>query len=98
MQTHASGLRRSRPMGSAMRSKPPDLTGLTRRNGDLFPRALVFKIIDGRQRLAGHGGPDMPVWGGVFRREAGAWDEAAIEARVQALVDHLERLQTRIGQ
>ena len=51
-----------------MKTRPPDLTLFAARNGGTFPAALVGKIIDGRQPLPGHGGPDMPVWGDAFRR------------------------------
>ncbi len=60
----------------------------------MFPRDLVHRIIDGRQTVKGHGGPGMPVWGDVFTR-AGAPNEAAITARIEALVRYLEGLQAR---
>jgi hypothetical protein len=58
----------------------------------------VFKIIDGREKVAGHGGPDMPVWGDAFQRSVEIRDEAAVAARIQALVDYLQQMQLRSAQ
>lgn len=53
------------PMATILVKAPPDLTGLARRNGGLFPRGAVVFRIDGRDRLAAHGG-EMPIFGGLF--------------------------------
>jgi mono/diheme cytochrome c family protein len=86
------------PLASAMRRKPANLTEIARRHKGVYPGALVFKIIDGRTPVPGHGGPDMPVWGDAFRRSSETTDEASVTRRIQALVDFLETIQARDGQ
>jgi mono/diheme cytochrome c family protein len=54
-----------------LRVAPTDLTRLAARNGSRFPLDAVLGSIDGRRSTRGHGSPDMPVWGEVFRRTAG---------------------------
>jgi mono/diheme cytochrome c family protein len=83
------------PLASAMRRKPANLTEIARRNKGVYPGALVFRIIDGRTPVSGHGGPDMPVWGDAFGRSSETTDEAAVARRIQALVDFLETIQAR---
>jgi hypothetical protein len=55
----------------------------------------VHQIIDGRTKVSGHGGPDMPVWGDAFMRTSDGADEASVQHRINALVDYLETLQAR---
>jgi mono/diheme cytochrome c family protein len=83
------------PLASAMRRKPPNLTEIAKRQKGAYPSDLVFKIIDGRQRVTGHGGPDMPVWGDAFMRTSEASNEESVRARIKALVDYLESIQAR---
>jgi|FEC22Drversion2_1045045.scaffolds.fasta_scaffold00585_17 mono/diheme cytochrome c family protein len=47
---------------------PPDLTGLSARNGGVFPTSKVVFQIDGRDPLLAHGG-DMPLFGEFFQGE-----------------------------
>ena len=78
-----------------MRKKPANLTEIAKRNGGEFPSDLVFRTIDGRQPVRGHGGPDMPVWGDAFERSREAGDQARVKAVIQSLVDYLESIQLR---
>jgi mono/diheme cytochrome c family protein len=95
---HGSSARGDGPLASAMNRKPPNLTEITKRHKGVFPGELVFRIIDGRTKVAGHGGPDMPVWGDAFMRTADTVDEASVRHRIQALVDYLETIQARDAQ
>ena len=63
----------------------------------MFPSELVFKVIDGRQQVRGHGGPDMPVWGDVFTRSRDAGDADRVKAVIDSLVDYLGSIQLRPG-
>jgi mono/diheme cytochrome c family protein len=81
------------PLATELRRPPADLTTIARRNQGVFPREQVYRTIDGRQPVRGHGGPGMPVWGDVFVRTTG--NEAVITARIEALVSYLEGLQAR---
>jgi mono/diheme cytochrome c family protein len=80
-------------LATELRRRPADLTKIARRNKGVFPREQVYRTIDGRQPVRGHGAPGMPVWGDVFVRTVG--NEAVITARIEALVAYLEGLQAR---
>lgn len=78
-----------------LRPKPADLTLLTKNNGGTFPRDMVFKVIDGRQKVSGHGGGDMPEWGPTFLAAVGSDNPDAVTHRINALVDYLETVQVK---
>ena len=92
---HGTSARGDGPLASSMTRKPADLTAIAQRNGGVYPSELVFRTIDGKQPVRGHGGPDMPVWGDAFARarDGGATDK--VRAMIQSLVDYLESVQTR---
>jgi mono/diheme cytochrome c family protein len=81
------------PLTDSLRFQPPDLTLIAKRNGGEFPTEKVFRIVDGRSPVKGHGGPDMPVWGDAFRNADTGYDDAAAKARIKAVVDHLKTIQ-----
>ena len=80
-----------------MRRKPANLTEIAKRNGGVYPSELVFRVIDGRQTVRGHGGPDMPVWGDAFRHTTDGGSEESVRVKIQALVTYLEAIQARQG-
>lgn len=92
---HGTSARGDGPLAASMRRTPPNLTEITKRHKGAFPAELIFKIIDGRQRVPGHGGPDMPVWGDAFMRTSDSTDQNSVRYRIQALVDHLESIQAK---
>ena len=89
---HGESARGDGPLASSMRRRPPNLTEISKRAKGVYPRDLVFQIIDGRTKVPGHGGPDMPVWGDAFLRSADA-DESSVQKRIRSLVDYLEVIQ-----
>jgi mono/diheme cytochrome c family protein len=94
---HGTSARGDGPLADSMRRRPPDLTAIAKRNNDVFPFELVYKIIDGREKVRGHGGPDMPVWGDAFARSAEGGSEEVIRARITDLVKYLEGIQMKSG-
>ena len=94
---HGTTARGDGPLASAMNRKPSNLTEIAKRNGGLYPTELVFKVIDGRQAVRGHGGPDMPVWGDVFTRSRDAGDAERVKAVIESLVEYLGTIQLRPG-
>jgi mono/diheme cytochrome c family protein len=92
---HGSAARGDGPLSSSMRKKPANLTEIAKRNGGEFPTDMVFRTIDGRQPIRGHGGPDMPVWGDAFGKSREAGDADRVKAVIQSLVDYLEAIQLR---
>jgi mono/diheme cytochrome c family protein len=92
---HGTSARGDGPLSSSMRVKPPNLTEIAKRNGGVYPSELVFRTIDGRSPVRGHGGPDMPVWGDAFSRSREAGDADRVKAVIRSLVDYLESVQLR---
>lgn len=68
---------------------PPSLTRLAAENGGKFPLERVYKTIDGRNEVGGHGKGDMQVWGNRYSAEV---DDIAIEAPVATRKDLRARL------
>ncbi len=86
---HGKDAKGTGPLAKNLSPKPADLTGLTMRNAGTYPRDMVFQVIDGRKKVKGHGGGDMPQWGDTFLASAGAGDADAVKRRIDALVDYL---------
>ena len=94
---HGPSGRGDGPLASSMRRKPADLTEVAKRNGGEYPSEIVFRTIDGKTPVRGHGGPDMPVWGDAFARSRDGGDAAAVKERIESLVDFIRTLQVRSG-
>jgi mono/diheme cytochrome c family protein len=86
------------PLAQSLRRPPPDLTGIAARHQGVFPAEKVYRIIDGRERVPGHGGPDMPVWGDAFMRSGEATTRESVNTKIRRLVEFLDSIQRRIGQ
>ena len=62
--------------------KPTDLTQISKRNDGTFPFWRIYRVIDGREEIKGHGTSEMPIWGTEFRYQAGgAMPEAQARGR-----------------
>lgn len=81
------------PLADQLRVRPPDLTRFGHRNGGAFDKDKVRRIIDGREPVKGHGGPDMPVWGDVFKRAEEGYNEKKAQQRIESLVAYLADIQ-----
>ena len=92
---HGPSAKGDGPLADSMRRRPPNLTEISRRHNNAYPGELVFQVIDGREKVRGHGGPDMPVWGDAFQRSVEGGSDHTVRARIQALVDFLESIQIR---
>jgi len=92
---HGTAARGDGPLAASMKKKPANLTEIAQRNGGTFPSEMVFRTIDGRQPVRGHGGPDMPVWGDAFAKSREAGDTERVKAVIQSLVEYLESIQLR---
>jgi nucleotide-binding universal stress UspA family protein/mono/diheme cytochrome c family protein len=92
---HGTSARGDGPLASSMSRKPANLTEIAKRNGGQYPSEMVFRTIDGRQPVRGHGGADMPVWGDAFKRSRDGGDEDRIKRVITSLVDYLESIQLR---
>jgi hypothetical protein len=83
------------PLAASLRRRPPNLTLIFKRHNGVFPTDTVTRIVDGREKVAGHGGEDMPVWGDAFRRSVEGGSEEKVQERIKAIVRYLESLQVR---
>jgi mono/diheme cytochrome c family protein len=92
---HGDDAKGDGPMTDSLRYRPPDLTLIARRHRGSFPVDKVDRIIDGRRAVKGHGGPEMPVWGDAFKTQDAGYDEAAVRAKISALVEYLRSIQAR---
>jgi mono/diheme cytochrome c family protein len=85
------------PMVQDLVVKPADLTQIRKRNGGQYPLWRLYRIIEGREAVKGHGGGAMPLWGPVFARQEGATDpdlqEQGVRGRILSLVYYLESIQ-----
>src|SRR5687767_6596455 len=92
---HGASARGDGPLAASMTRKPADLTEIAKRNGGVYPSELVFRTIDGKNPVRGHGGPDMPVWGDAFARSRDGGSEDRVKQMIQSLVEYLESIQAR---
>lgn len=81
------------PVVAALKTAPPDLTVMARRNDGVLPKAHVEAILKGGARVPAHGSTEMPVWGPIFRALDPA-DRTANDVRIANIVAHVESLQT----
>jgi cytochrome c553 len=79
------------PTAAALKTRPADLTTLARRNAGTFPKARVLEFVEGSQRAAAHGSPDMPVWGPTLRALDAS--DARVTVRLSNLVAFVESIQ-----
>jgi mono/diheme cytochrome c family protein len=82
------------PMAGRLRVVPPDLTAVSRRNGGKFPFERVYRIIDGREVVEGHGGSGMPIWGDAFLEEKEGYSAEKVKERITQLASYLASIQS----
>lgn len=89
------------PLADLLKRTPPDLTQLAKNNGGILPMDRLYDSITGDTTLA-HGSRDMPVWGQVYRADAGSYyydipynAETYVRARVLSLLEYINRLQVK---
>jgi nucleotide-binding universal stress UspA family protein/mono/diheme cytochrome c family protein len=92
---HGTSARGDGPLADVMSRRPANLTEIAKRNGGEFPSEMVFRTIDGKRPVRGHGGADMPVWGDAFARSRDGGDPATVKRMIDSLVDYLESIQLR---
>jgi len=92
---HGKSAKGDGPLADSLRFRPPDLTLFAKRNKGKFDADKVYRIIDGREPVKGHGGTDMPVWGDAFKRSVEGYSENAVKTRIQAIVEYLKTIQVK---
>jgi mono/diheme cytochrome c family protein len=86
------------PLAPALKTKPPDLTGLAHRHGGKFPYVDVLDILDGSVSYPAHGSAEMPAWGETFQSDdpgasGAAMEQAVVRGRLMLLTDYLRTIQ-----
>ena len=75
---------------------PSDLTQLAKKTAGRFPFWQVYRVIDGREEVRGHGTREMPIWGARFQAEARGTDPGSrsqASGRILSLVFYLQHIQ-----
>ena len=92
---HGSEAKGDGPAMNLLTVKPADLTQISKRNSGTFPFWKIYKVVDGREEIKGHGRRDMPLWGAAFRTEAGSsmTAQSQVRGRILALVFYLQSIQ-----
>jgi mono/diheme cytochrome c family protein len=91
---HGADARGDGPAAFALKTAPPDLTTLAKRNGGKFPYERVSDVLRFGTRMLSHGSSDMPIWGPIFG-SMDTYDEAAVRKRIKDLSDYLASLQQK---
>jgi mono/diheme cytochrome c family protein len=75
---------------------PSDLTRLAQKTTGGFQFWQVYRVIDGREEVRGHGAREMPIWGARFQAEAKGSDPGSrsqVAGRILGLVFYLQHIQ-----
>jgi len=88
------------PLAELLTVKPSDLTVIAKNNEGIFPLHQVFRVIDGRHGVTGHGERDMPVWGARYMREyaqgcGSIGAEDVVRSRILELVYYIQSIQQK---
>ena len=89
---HGKDAKGAGPAAPALKSKPTDLTMLSKNNGGKFPANAVYVAIGGTFNVPAHGSGEMPVWGEVFGRSG---TEGQAKLRLSNLTKYVESIQAK---
>jgi mono/diheme cytochrome c family protein len=103
---HGSDGKGGLQINDLLKTAPPDLTMLAKKNGGKFPTDRVAAMIDGRELVKGHGDRDMPAWGNRYSMDkvkAAEYygdmpykdTEMYVKNRIQALTEYLISIQSK---
>ncbi len=95
---HGAEARGDGPMARALSDAPKDLTLISVRNGNSFPRAKVLSTIDGYARSTRMAGPEMPEFGELLQGDLIPYDSGdgkmtPTPRKLVALSEYLESIQ-----
>jgi mono/diheme cytochrome c family protein len=82
------------PAAPRLKSPPPDITTLARRNRGLFPAGHIYQAIKWGGGVYRPRSKVMPVWGAELKQVSNN-DDAQLSARIMDLTNYLESLQVR---
>jgi len=92
---HGTDAKGGGPFSPQLRTWPPDLTQLAKKNNGTYPAMHVAEMVDGEfGKASAHGSREMPIWGPVFRSMAHGHNDNA-QLRINSLVKYVESLQQK---
>ena len=92
---HGTDATGSGRLAKSLKTRPADLTQLSKRHAGTFPRYEVVRTIDGSRPASKHGS-EMPHWGQVFRqRPDGSISASGSVPEIYAITDYLATIQRR---
>jgi mono/diheme cytochrome c family protein len=87
------------PVAEYLKVTPADLTQLSKQNGGHFPFWRVYRIVDGREAVRGHGTREMPIWGEEIRVDAREavprLQEDLVAGRLWQMISYLQSIQDK---
>ena len=91
---HGKDAKGGGPAAPALKTKPSDLTVISKSSGGKFPSERIQRIISGEDQVKfSHGSREMPIWGPIFSQIA--WDQDLGRVRVANLAKYIESLQRK---
>ena len=91
---HGATGRGDGPVGNSLKTRPADLTVLSKNNQGKFPSAHIFSVLQLGAPVPPHGAAEMPVWGPVL----GKMNQASPQERplrISNLTSYLETIQAK---
>ena len=100
LSCHGVGGKGNGPMAEFLKVQPSNLTQVSKNNDGVFPLETVFRMIDGRHGVTGHGDRDMPIWGARYLKEDAEMygpfgGEDVVRLRILELVYYIQSIQER---
>ena len=100
LSCHGVGGRGNGPMAQFLKVEPSNLTQIAKKNEGVFPLDKVYRTIDGRHGVTGHGDRDMPIWGARYLKEdmeryGSFGGEDVTRLRILELVYYIQAIQQR---
>jgi mono/diheme cytochrome c family protein len=85
------------PAAAALKTKPADLSALSKNNNGKYPASHVASVLEFGSKISAHGSKEMPVWGQTLANlnPGAASTQEATTYRVNQLVSYLETLQVK---
>ena len=93
---HGMDAKGNGPAASRLKTPPPDLTTLAKRNMGKFPYDYVAGVLRFGPGPSSHGSSDMPTWGPIFQI-VDKNNEQAVRQRIKNLSAYLASLQEGSG-
>jgi len=90
---HGADGRGKGPAAPALKTAPPDLTLLAKKNGDKFPVDHVMSVLANESDFPIHGSKEMPIWGPIFRRMG--VDQTLGRLRAHNVMEYLKSIQQK---